>query len=181
MPPTADETWSREDAASSDSRERSSAAEPRRAQLRSWGESTRRVLVLAAANAVTRLQEHQRQQMRGTADRFNPKREKDMTSEAVGPGSYRNEYARHGGAQPLYIDCQDEMKRMSRLSRAAFPAAGRGGDAILALLEVGNDRVRRAADRAPRRAAHLFQLVAEGVHVAHRASQHLHHGSRGWL
>ena len=35
--------------------------------------------------------------------------------------------------------------------------------------------------RAPRRAAHLFQLVAEGVHVAHRASQHLHHGSRGWL
>ena len=59
--------------------------------------------------------------------------------------------------------------------------AGGRGDAILALLEVGNDRVRRAADRAPRRAAHLFQLVAEGVHVAHRASQHLHHGSRGWL
>jgi hypothetical protein len=38
-----------------------------------------------------------------------------------------------------------------------------------------------AARPIARRAAHLFQLVAEGVHVAHRASQHLHHGRRGRL
>jgi hypothetical protein len=56
-------------------------------------------------------------QMRSKGDRFNTARFKEQTGD-LGPGSYRGDKSRHTGAQALMTECEEEIGRMSKLSRS---------------------------------------------------------------